>query len=239
VKAIAVRVHENLPVHVELDDLIHAGVVGLFEAVAKYRPEKQVTFACYAKHRIKGAILDSLRGLDWASRDLRRMQKRIEAATHALTGALQRHPTESEVAEEVGMDLESFRRAAIGVSLLGPVSMTRQAGQEDLPDREPRDHSGPQPDTLFAQRELRAILARALEVLPERYQRVVVLYYTKEMTMREIGDILGVNESRVSQIHKAALAKMSTVLAAAGVGPDCLRQPVGSATRPTLVERSA
>src|ERR1700730_9249179 len=98
VKAIAVRVHENLPVHVDLDDLVHAGVLGLFDAATKYNPEKQVAFSSYAKHRIKGAILDSLRQLDWASRDLRRRHKQVEAATRELASTLQRTPTEAEIA---------------------------------------------------------------------------------------------------------------------------------------------
>src|SRR6476469_5045590 len=96
VKAIAVRVHENLPVHVDLDDLVHAGVLGLFDAASKYNPDKKVVFHSYAKYRIKGAILDSLRQLDWASRDQRRRQKQVENTTRELTSKLGRLPTESE-----------------------------------------------------------------------------------------------------------------------------------------------
>src|SRR6478752_1752174 len=109
VKAIAVRVHENLPVHVDLDDLVHAGVLGLFDAASKFNPEKQVIFHSYAKHRIKGAILDSLRQLDWASRDMRRRHKQVEAATRDLASELQRNPTEQEVAQKLGMDAERWR----------------------------------------------------------------------------------------------------------------------------------
>src|SRR5438477_1009370 len=106
VKAIAIRVHENLPVHVDLDDLFHAGVMGLFDAAVKYNPDKKVVFSAYAKHRIKGAILDSLRQLDWASRDLRRRHKQLEAATRELSLTLQRNPTEAEIAEKLGVDVE-------------------------------------------------------------------------------------------------------------------------------------
>ena len=102
VKAIAVRVHENLPVHVDLDDLVHAGILGLFDAASKFNPDKQVVFSSYAKHRIKGAILDSLRQLDWASRDMRRRHKQVEAATRDLAAELQRNPTEQEVAAKAG-----------------------------------------------------------------------------------------------------------------------------------------
>src|SRR5215468_8375787 len=98
VKAIAVRVHENLPVHVDLDDLVHAGILGLFDAAAKFDGEKQVAFHSYAKHRIKGAILDSLRQLDWASRDMRRRQRQLESLTRDLTARLGRTPTEVELA---------------------------------------------------------------------------------------------------------------------------------------------
>src|SRR6266571_4312772 len=98
VKAIAVRVHENLPVHVDLDDLVHAGVLGLFDAATKYNPAKKVAFHSYAKYRIKGAILDSLRQLDWASRDLRKRQKLVEAITRELATKLERTPTEAEIA---------------------------------------------------------------------------------------------------------------------------------------------
>src|ERR1700735_3488050 len=101
VRAIAVRVYENLPVHVDLDDLIHAGVMGLFDAALKYNEDKQVSFRGYAKHRIKGAILDSLRDMDWASRDLRKRHKQLEAITRELAAVMERNPTEAEIAEKM------------------------------------------------------------------------------------------------------------------------------------------
>src|ERR1700685_4577272 len=104
VKAIAVRVHENLPVHVDLDDLIHAGILGLFDAASKYDSTKQVVFHSYAKHRIKGAILDSLRQLDWASRDLRRRHKQVEAGSRDLSAQSERQPTEAEIAAKMGVE---------------------------------------------------------------------------------------------------------------------------------------
>ena len=110
VKAIAIRVHENLPVHVDLDDLIHAGVLGLFDAVIKFDDSKNVAFHSYAKHRIKGAILDSLRELDWASRDLRKRQKQVDAVTHELALKLGRNPSEAEVAQEMGISIERWHR---------------------------------------------------------------------------------------------------------------------------------
>src|SRR5665213_2570896 len=109
VRAIAVRVYENLPVHVDLDDLIHAGVMGLFDAALKYNGEKQVSFHGYAKHRIKGAILDSLRDMDWASRDLRKRHKQLEAVARELSAVMDRTPSEAEIAAKMGMDLAKWR----------------------------------------------------------------------------------------------------------------------------------
>ncbi|MCX6635191.1 MAG: sigma-70 family RNA polymerase sigma factor [Acidobacteria bacterium] len=122
VKAIAVRVHENLPVHVDLDDLVHAGILGLFDAATKYNPDKKVAFSSYAKHRIKGAILDSLRQLDWASRDLRRRHKQVEAATRDLAAELQRNPTETEVAEKLGVEPTRWRQMMVDLRSAGMVS---------------------------------------------------------------------------------------------------------------------
>src|SRR5579872_5588314 len=127
VKAIAVRVHENLPVHVDLDDLIHAGVLGLFDAATKYNPAKQVVFHSYAKYRIKGAILDSLRQLDWASRDLRKRQKMVEALTRELTEKLNRPPIETEIAEKLGVSLDRWRRMVLELRTVGLMSASSYA----------------------------------------------------------------------------------------------------------------
>src|SRR5215510_2808054 len=124
VKAIAIRVHESLPVHVDLDDLIHAGVLGLFDSVAKYDSEKNVAFQAYAKHRIKGAILDSLRQADWASRDLRKRQKKVDAATQELSAKLGRSPSEAEMAQEMGVSVERWRRMAMELRTVGLVAAT-------------------------------------------------------------------------------------------------------------------
>jgi RNA polymerase sigma factor for flagellar operon FliA len=218
VKAIAVRVHENLPVHVDLDDLVHAGILGLFDAVTKFDPEKQVAFSSYAKHRIKGAILDSLRQLDWASRDLRRRHKQVEAATRDLTAELQRTPTDAELAEKLGVEEDRWRQMMVDLRNVGLISAsTRGQEGDDLPP--PDFPSGPdtQPDIMCAREQMRAMLTDAMHTLPERYQKVVLLYYSNEMTMKEIGGVLGINESRVSQIHKSALEKMAAALTTAGI----------------------
>lgn len=217
VRAIAIRVHENLPVHVDLDDLVHAGVLGLFDAVEKYDAAKNVAFQSYAKHRIKGAILDSLRQLDWASRDLRKRQKQVDATTRDLSVKLGRNPTESEMAREMGVSLDRWRRTAMELRTVGLAPANAHSDLER--DRTQEFAATPdfQPDHMCERKQLRATLARAIGRLPERYQKVVFLYYTNDMTMKEIGEILGVNESRISQIHKTALRRMAVTLESEGI----------------------
>lgn len=214
VKAIAIRVHENLPVHVDLDDLIHAGVLGLFDAVGKYDHSKNVAFQSYAKHRIKGAILDSLRQMDWASRDLRKRQKQVDSITRDLSTELGRSPTENELADKMGVSVERWRHIMMELRTVGPAAPahTENEGPQDFAAT-----TELQPDRICERRELQHTLAKAIGSLPERYQRVVFLYYTNDMTMKEIGEVLGVNESRISQIHKTALKKMAVALKSEGI----------------------
>jgi RNA polymerase sigma factor for flagellar operon FliA len=217
VRAIAIRVHESLPVHVDLDDLIHAGVLGLFDAVVKYDSAKNVAFQAYAKHRIKGAILDSLRQLDWASRDLRKRQKQADAASQDLATKLGRTPSENEMAEQMGVSVVRWRRMAMELRSAGPVSATPANDRErDLAQEFPAAPDS-QPDRMCERRQLQSTLAKAMTCLPARYQKVVCLYYTNDMTMKEIGNMMGVNESRVSQIHKTALKKMAVALHSEGI----------------------
>jgi RNA polymerase sigma factor FliA len=218
VKAIAHRVRENLPVYVDLDDLVHAGILGLFDAADKYNPCQQVAFPSYAKHRIKGAILDSLRQLDWASRDMRRRHKQVEAATRELASTLERNPTESEIAQKLGIDLARWRTMVLDLCNVGLISAsTRPDENGDLPAPDFPSKPETHPDSICAREELRSSLRDAMKGLPERYQKVVLLYYTNELTMKEIGGILGVNESRVSQMHKIALERMQKALQANGI----------------------
>ncbi len=218
VKAIAIRVHESLPVHVELDDLIHAGILGLFDAATKFNPTKQVVFSSYAKHRIKGAMLDSLRQLDWASRDMRRRHKQVEQATRDLCSELQRTPTEDEVATKMGVEVSRWRQMALDLRNVGLISAsTRPNDGEDLPAPDFPANPDSQPDSMCAREQMREKLDLAMSALPERYRKVVTLYYTNELTMKEIGGMMGINESRVSQIHKSALEKMATVLVSNGI----------------------
>src|SRR5471030_238638 len=184
VKAIAIRVHESLPVHVDLDDLIHAGVMGLFDAATKYDGTKNVVFHAYAKHRIKGAILDSLRQLDWASRDLRKRQKKVDSVIRELSTKLGRTPNDGEVAEEMGVGMDRWRRMQMEMRTVGPVSATPPPDQEV--DRSKEFAAAPdcQPDRMCERRELQSTLAHAIACLPKRYQKVVSLYYTDRKSTR-------------------------------------------------------
>jgi RNA polymerase sigma factor for flagellar operon FliA len=213
VRGIAVVMLEKLPVHLDLDDLMQAGVLGLIDAANKFDPSTQVVFSCYARHRIKGAMLDSLRQLDWASRGVRQRQRQVETAKRDLMETLQRAPTEAEVAGRLGMDLTRYRRVTLDLLNLGPISADTGTNQdEELPALDFPSKPETQPDFICIQKELRSILGKAVEILPARYQEVVTLYYTQELSMAEIGGRLGINESRVSQIHKLALQKMAVLL---------------------------
>jgi RNA polymerase sigma factor FliA len=224
VRAIAIRVYESLPVHVDVDDLVHAGIMGLFDAAVKFNSAKQVSFHGYARHRIKGAILDSLREMDWASRDLRKRHKQLEAVTRELTAAMERAPSEAEIARGVGMDIDHWRHVAVELRMVGLLSASARAPESEnqtIPEFPATDQLNP--DVLTEQQELRTVLSTAMKTLPVRYQTVIGLYYLGGKTMREIGDRLGIKESRVSQIHKAALDKMGSSLQAVGIhSSECL-----------------
>lgn len=218
VRSIAIRVYESLPVHVDVDDLVHAGILGLFDAATKYNADKQVGFRAYAKHRIKGAILDSLRDLDWASRDLRKRHKQLDAVTHEFAARMARTPTEAEIADGMGMGITRWRQVALDMQVVGLVSASTR-GLESDNQTVPEFPAGNDlnPDVIAEQRQLRAVLSTAMRTLPQRYQMVISLYYLAGKTMREIGTTMGINESRVSQIHSAALGKMGVSLQAAGI----------------------
>ena len=218
VKAIAIRLYESLPVHADLDDLIHAGMLGLIDGAEKFDERKHILFKSYAKHRIKGAMLDSLRQLDWASRDLRRRHKQLEAITHELAAVQAEAPNDEAIAGKMGVDVDRWRQIAIELRMVGLLSSSsRPADDENQTNPEFAASEDTQPDTMYIRHELSTVLGAAMRALPERYQKIVSLYYSNEMTMREIGEMLGINESRVSQIHKTALEKMATVLQSAGI----------------------
>lgn len=217
VTAIAAHIQKSVPVHLELDDLIHAGTMGLFDAASKYDTHKEVAFPVYAKHRIRGAILDSLRQMDWASRDLRKRYRQVEAIKRELTEKLNREPLDTEIAEVMGLDARRWQALMIDFRGLALAATQVRVEREEQPIPETPSAPTSGPDQEFAKSELRERLQSIIQTLPERYQQVVRLYYERDLTMKEIGGILGVNESRVSQIHKIALELMHSALDRHGI----------------------
>jgi RNA polymerase sigma factor FliA len=207
VKYIARRIHERLPRHVPIDDLVHAGIVGLLDAAGKFDCEKKVQFQSYAKFRIRGAILDSLRDLDWSPRDLRRKARGLEAAELRLAAELGRPAEEPELAAELKISLPEFREMRRELEGLGISSLQDGPPADGFgEDREvPIESHEENPLQAFLREENRALLAHAIDQLPERERQVLSLYYFEELTMKEVGAVLGVGESRVSQIHSLAL----------------------------------
>lgn len=211
VRYIARRIHERLPRHVPLEDLVHAGVLGLMDALHKFDHGKHVQFGSYAKFRIRGAILDSLREMDWSPRDLRRKARRLEEAHNKLRLELGRNPTEPELAAELGMDLRGLQLLLGEIDGLEigslRVASPRDGQEEDLCEYLPDDPEET-PLVLCLRSEMKDLLARAIGELPEKERQVLTLYYFEELTMKEVGAVLGVGESRVSQIHSMAVVRL-------------------------------
>jgi RNA polymerase sigma factor for flagellar operon FliA len=214
VRFLARRIHERLPQHVDIEDLVSAGVVGLMDAFAKFDASKKVQFRSYAQFRIRGAILDSLRTLDWSPRELRRKGRAVEEAIRVLTQRMGRAPGEPEIAAEMTLSLEEYQQLLGDLKGLeiGTLHMERNedSGEEELayiPGR-------PEDDPLFhcLRGELEDRLSEAIANLPDRERLVMTLYYYEEMTMREIGLALGVVESRVSQVHASAVVHLRAAL---------------------------
>jgi len=215
VRYLARRIHERLPQHVDLEDLVSAGVVGLIDAFSKFDHSKKVQFKSYAQFRIRGAILDSLRTLDWSPRELRRKGRAVEEAIRSATQRLGRAPAEHEIATELGLALGEYQQLLGQLKGLeiGSLHMERS---EDSGDEELAYIPGsPEEDPLFRcmQGEMKQHLIDAIEELPEKERMVLTLYYYEELTMKEIGLTLGVVESRVSQIHSSAVLRLRSALA--------------------------
>jgi RNA polymerase sigma factor for flagellar operon FliA len=215
VRFIARRIHERLPQHVPIEDLYSAGVLGLLDAFGRFDPSRQTLFRSYAQFRIRGAILDSLRTLDWSPRELRRKGRAVEQAIQTLTAQHGRSPSESEIAQQLHIDLPAYQQLLGELSGLeiGTLHSVRSedSGEEELvyiPSR-------PEDDPLFCylDAEMRQRLIEAINDLPERERLVMTLYYYEETTMKEIGLILGVVESRVSQMHASAVLHLRARLA--------------------------
>jgi RNA polymerase sigma factor for flagellar operon FliA len=210
IKHIAHRVATRLPSNVELHDLINAGVLGLLDAIDKFEPERNVKFKTYAEVRIRGAILDSLRNLDWAPRSLRKKSRDLERTYADLSQKLGRPATDEEMSEAIGEDLEDFHALVDQLHGLTIGSFENLSDGEDSDsylNYYPDDGSN-DPYAKFQTNELTRLLIAAIEDLPEKERLVLSLYYYEEFTMKEIGALLGVNESRVSQLHTKAMLRL-------------------------------
>ncbi|MPQ97256.1 RNA polymerase sigma factor WhiG [Modestobacter sp. I12A-02628] len=217
VKYVAGRVGSGLPAHVEQADLISYGTFGLIDAITRYEPSREVKFESYAMTRIRGAIIDELRSTDWIPRSVRVRAREFERTVASLEAKLQRSPTDSEVAAEMGMEVEEIRKFLGQLSLVNVVALDELLNDED--GSAPRlvdtlkDSAALDPQAMVEHGEARQLLARAVEQLPEREKVVVSLYYFEGLTLAEIGRVLGVTESRICQLHTKAVLHLRTKLA--------------------------
>jgi RNA polymerase sigma factor for flagellar operon FliA len=211
IKYIATRFAIRLPPHIDMNDVVNSGVLGLIDAIEKFDETKGVKFKTYAEFRIKGAILDNLRSLDWVSRSTRKTATLLENTYTALEKKLNRPATDEEVAEALNISLEKlyeFLAQASGVSLL---SLDMISSRDD-----PRlklvdcliDSNGENPLSVLKMEEIRDMVARAIDSLPEKEKMVVALYYYDDLTMKEVSRVLKITESRVSQIHTKAIIRL-------------------------------
>ncbi|HVG27323.1 MAG TPA: FliA/WhiG family RNA polymerase sigma factor, partial [Acidobacteriaceae bacterium] len=233
VRYIARRIHEKLPQHVELEDLVSAGVVGLIDACGKFDGNRHVQFKSYAQFRIRGAILDSLRVLDWSPRELRRKGRAVEEATRTLTQRLGRAPMEQEIAAELQLTLEQLQQLLGDLKGLEIGSLNEEHGEDAAEEELAYVAASPEEDPLFRylKGESRQRLIDAIEELPERERLVLTLYYYEELTMKEIGLTLGVVESRVSQIRSSAMRHLRVALTEQSAVPMKLETSSGRLAR--------
>jgi len=211
IKHIAHKVAMRLPSTVEMRDLVNAGVLGLLDAIDKFEPERGVKFKTYAEVRIRGAILDSLRDLDWAPRSLRKKSKDLEKIYAELGQKLGRPATDEEVSSALGENLEDFHALVDQLHGLTIGSFETLGESDDKSEGQINyypDDGANDPYAKFESKEITGMLAEAIDTLPERERMVLSLYYYEEFTMKEIGTLLGVNESRVSQIHTKATLRL-------------------------------
>ncbi len=202
---------------VEMDDLTSYGILGLIDAIEKFDIEKNVKFETYAQMRIRGSMIDQLRKNDWAPRSLRQKAKQIENTYRELENKLGRNPTEHEVANFIGIDIKSFHEILGDISTLSVVSLEEMLENKievraaDL-TREGQSLNVSQPEELVEVKEMKEILRQAITDLPEREKLLITLYYYEELTYKEIGNIMNISESRVSQLHTKAVIRMRNKL---------------------------
>ncbi len=214
VRLIARRIHDRLPDSVSLDDLISTGIVGLISAIDNFDPSLNVKLKTYAEYKIRGAILDSLRGLDWAPRQKRRKAKQIEAAVCAAEQRLHRSPSEEEIARELGLTLDGYREWLVEVRGVNLGSLEYATGEEGTRDLL-KYISGSEeswPSRIVERAELERLLAEAIERMPYVERTVLSLYYFEELTLREIAKVVNLHESRISQLKSQAILRLRSYL---------------------------
>lgn len=209
VRYIARRIHDRLPRNVQLEDLVHEGVLGLIDALDKFDPLKQVQLKSYAQFRIRGAILDSLRAGDWSPRSLRARARHLEKGRLEMSAVLGRSPTDSEVAGYLGIEPSKLARLRAELRALELDSLDASnlcEGREPLLCH--ADRPAADPFSICLHGELKSRVLQAMAGLREKERQVLTLYYAEELTMKEVGAALGIGESRVSQIHSAAIIRL-------------------------------
>ena len=222
VKFVAGRLGASLPSHVDEQDLVSYGLLGLISAIERFDPSREIKFETYAISRIKGAIIDELRSLDWVPRSVRTRAREIERAIAELERQLMRAPTDDEIAAKVGISGDELEESLAEISRSSIAALDElwspSAGGDQIALIDTiEDTQGPEPQSELAQTELKEALGEAIARLPEREKLVVTLYYYEELTLREIGEVLGVTESRVSQLHTKAVLRLKARLSGATV----------------------
>ena len=220
VKYVAGRLSANLPDSVEIADLVSYGIFGLIDAIEKFDLGRGLKFETYAISRIRGAIIDELRSLDWVPRSVRSRAKEVEQAYFVLENSLRRSPSDEEVAAHLGISVQEYGEVLSKLSYTSVASFEELLLGDEHDDGSGgvgaiKDDRAETPDALYEHKEIREILARAIEGLPERELTVILLYYYEELTLKEIGEVLGVTESRVSQMHTKAVLRLRAKVRAA------------------------
>ena len=214
VRRLAHQMIAKLPANVEIDDLIQVGMIGLTDALSRFDASQGVQFETFATQRIRGAMLDELRGSDWMSRGGRRQQREIEAAVHKLEQKLGRAPSEGEIADCMGMSLQQYQEVlgkVRGTQLVYLEDMSGDEGGDDFLDRHVSTEDA-NPLAMLQDHRMREALVEAIKNLPEREQYVMSMYYEHDMNLKEIAAVLKVTESRVCQLHSQSIARLRVKL---------------------------
>lgn len=217
VKYVAGKVAVGMPHNIEFDDLVGFGVFGLFDAIEKFDPEKHVKFKTYAVTRIRGAIFDELRSIDWVPRSVRQKTREIEETVNRLESSLGRSATDAEIAMEMNMSMADFQKTMLKISGTSVLSLNDIWYTGDDNDKVSIVDSieSPQslnPDNIVEKEEIKKVIIQAINELPEKEKKVLVLYYYEDLTLKEIGKVLEVTESRISQLHTKAIMRLRTKL---------------------------